>query len=120
MKQFVTSCGNHVNIQKNALFTSELRIGSYSGIGKNSRLYGPISIGNYVTMGQECVMETQNHSHDRVDIPMALQGYDEVSPIAIEDDVWIGERTIVLPGVTIGKGSICAHSIASWEGCPPK
>ena len=28
------------------------------------------------------------------------------SPVVIEDDVWIGEFVAVLPGVTIGKGSI--------------
>ncbi len=32
-------------------------------------------------------------------------------PVVIEDDVWIGEFVAVLPGVTIGKGSIIgAHS----------
>lgn len=119
VKRFVTYCGNNVNIQKNTLFSSELRIGNNSGIGRNCRLYGPISIGDYVMMGQECVMETANHSHDRIDIPMALQGYEEVCPIVIEDDVWIGERTIILPGVTIGKGAICAAGSVVTKSVPP-
>ena len=27
-------------------------------------------------------------------------------PVVIEDDVWIGANTVVLPGVTIGKGTV--------------
>ena len=37
---------------------------------------------------------------------MWQQGFTEVDPIVIEDDVWIGARVIILKGVTIGKGSI--------------
>ncbi|KAF4725178.1 hypothetical protein FOZ63_015769, partial [Perkinsus olseni] len=52
------------------------------------------------------------------------------SPITIGDDVWIGGRTVVLPGVTIGTGSIIgagsvvtkdipAHTIAAGNPCKP-
>jgi len=39
-------------------------------------------------------------------IPMNRQGWSEDRPVCIEDDVWIGSRVILLPGVRIGKGSI--------------
>ncbi len=35
-------------------------------------------------------------------------GKDTTRPITIGDGVWIGARAVVLPGVTIGNGSIVA------------
>ena len=35
------------------------------------------------------------------------QGF-ESEKVIIEDDVWIGARSIILPGVTIGRGSVIA------------
>jgi len=53
-------------------------------------------------IGPDVMIFTQNHRHDRLDIPMRLQT-DPKRPVVIEDDVWIGARVIILPGVTIHK-----------------
>lgn len=37
---------------------------------------------------------------------MQEQGYTKPRPVVIDDDVWIGSRVTILPGVHIGKGSI--------------
>lgn len=42
-----------------------------------------------------------------------------VSPIVIEDDVWIGESVSVLPGVRIGKGSIVGTMSTVTRDIPP-
>ncbi|WP_374057515.1 acyltransferase [Eggerthella lenta] len=39
---------------------------------------------------------------------MRLQGYEEWRPVTICDDVWIGRRVMIMPGVTIGKGTVVA------------
>jgi len=108
--QLFKSCGHHINIEKNAFFGdgSKLSIGNYSGLGLNCRIHGPVSIGNYVMMGPDVLIMTRNHRFDRVDVPMALQGPSEARPIIIEDDVWIGARSVILPGVRIGSGSLIA------------
>jgi acetyltransferase-like isoleucine patch superfamily enzyme len=37
-----------------------------------------------------------------------------ISPVLINDNVWIGENVVILPGVTIGKGAIIgANSVVS-------
>jgi acetyltransferase-like isoleucine patch superfamily enzyme len=50
-------------------------------------------------------MITRKHGFSDVDKPMSHQGYTN-APIVIEDDVWVGFQAVILPGVTIGHGSI--------------
>ena len=57
-------------------------------------------------MGQDCLIYTENHKYDRIDCTIDQQGYQEARPVVIGDDVWIGGRVIILPGVTIGNGAI--------------
>lgn len=97
-----------MNIEKNAFFGdgSKLSIGNYSGLGLNCRIHGPVSIGDYVMMGPDVLIVTRNHRFDRVDVPMALQGSSEARSVIIGDDVWIGARSVILPGVRIGNGAV--------------
>ena len=107
LKKLAKSSGENVNLDKNVwiLNWNNLTIGDNSGIGMNSRI-GSVDIGKNVMMAPDCIMLTKNHSYDRVDIPMNQQGYNEDKKIIIGDDVWIGQRVIILPGVKVGDGSI--------------
>lgn len=49
---------------------------------------------------------TSIHNTERTAIPMFQQGHLPKRKVTICDDVWIGARVIILPGVTIGTGSI--------------
>ena len=97
--------GKKVNIEKGANFTRKCTIGNRSGIGLNAKI-GSVSIGDNVMMGPDCVMLTRNHDFSRTDIPMIDQGFMQEKPITIGNDVWIGERVIILPGVKVGNGVI--------------
>lgn len=105
-KRIAKEFGSGVNVERYAKFSPELSIGDNSGIGINACINGPVRIGRDVMMGQDVIVYTTRHNDDRTDIPMKKQGMKEVSPVIIGDDVWIGGRVIILPGVTIGKGSI--------------
>ena len=50
---------------------------------------------------------------------MNEQGATQPKKIIIEDDVWLGSRVIVLPGVTIGKGSIIGAGTVLTKSVPP-
>src|SRR5690554_6807431 len=102
------NCGSCVNIERRANFGvgNDISIGNYSGLGVNCYVRGPLEIGNYVMMGPDVVILTSSHRFDSLDIVMNKQGYMEKRPVIIKDDVWIGTRVIILPGVTIGKGAI--------------
>ena len=42
------------------------------------------------------------------DLNRVLQGVKFYPQTVIEDDVWVGARALILPGVKIGKGSVIA------------
>jgi len=100
--------GRDINVEKGAYFGdgSELTIGDRSGIGINAQITGKVTIGSDVMMGPDVVILTGNHAFDRIDIPMKQQGRQPPKPVTIKDDVWIGFRVIILPGVTVGSGAI--------------
>ena len=101
------SCGENLNIEKGAYFSNGegIFIGSNSGLGVNSFVNGPLKIGDNVMMGPDVTILTHTHVTDRVDIPMYEQGY-RVAEVVIGNDVWIGMRVVIMPGVRIGNGAI--------------
>ena len=90
------------------MFASDISLGDYSGIGAFSIIANTTIIGSNVMMARECIINPNNHKTDDVSLPMNQQGFEEVMPVVIEDDVWIGSRAIILPGVHIKRGSIIA------------
>lgn len=66
---------------------------------------GNVRIGDNFHSGKECLMISQNHNFNKGSkIP-----YDNtyiLKNIVIEDNVWLGDRVIVLGGVRIGEGAI--------------
>lgn len=70
-------------------------------------------------MGPQITIITENHRFDGLEVPMALQGQAESKPVVIEDDVWVGARAIILPGVTIGAHSIVGAGSVVTKDVPP-
>ena len=101
--------GENVNIEPKVIFYNlhKSEIGNNSGIGMGSYI-GTVKIGNDVMMGPEVVILSLDHNYFDPSIPIRSQGVREDRPVVIEDDVWIGTRSIILPDVKIGKGSIIA------------
>lgn len=116
--RFIEECGKNVNFEHGAQFNPQLHIGNNSGVGKNCVVSGETYIGNDVMMGPDCIMYSYSHAHDRLDIPMNLQGFEKPTPIHIGDDVWIGARVIVLPGVTIGSHCIVGAGAVVTKDVP--
>lgn len=118
-KQILTKCGDNINIEKGAIFASNVELGNHSGIGINARINGKCIIGNNVMMGPECMIYTINHTIARTDIPMNMQGNEVEEPVVIEDDVWIGARVTILPGCHIHKGSVIAAGAVVTQDVEP-
>ena len=119
VKNIISECGDNINIERFAKFNKNISIGDNSGIGKKCSVAPYTSIGNNVMMGPEVIMYSRNHNISRTDIPMCEQGFKEFEPITIEDDVWIGRRVIILPGVNIGEGSVIGAAAVVAKDVPP-
>lgn len=118
IKKFVTKLGQNVNINKGAEIGYGLEIGDDSGIGRDSIVASDVSIGKAVMIGPQCIIYTRNHAFSRTDIPMIEQGYSDVKPVVINDDVWIGARVTILPGVNVGKGAIIGAGSVVTKNVP--
>jgi acetyltransferase-like isoleucine patch superfamily enzyme len=86
----------------------EIVIGDNVGIsGATINATRSIRIGNNVLIGSGCLItDTDSHPinwHDRIN---NLNEKTANSPVVIEENVFIGARSIILKGVTIGRNSV--------------
>mgnify|MGYP003089365230 CR=1 FL=1 len=117
-----------------ANFSPEIIIGDNSEIGDESHItcINKIIIGKGVLTGKKVLITDNSHGEiDRENMDVAPQLREPVSKglVIIEDNVWIGEKASIMPGVTIGKGAIIgANSVVTKDipayslavGCPAK
>ena len=87
--------GNHIEIGNNCLINESVRLDN-------------VVIGNNVMIARESVVLGKMHESADPNIPMTSQGVKDVAKTRIEDDVWLGLRVIVMPGICIRTGCIIA------------
>jgi acetyltransferase-like isoleucine patch superfamily enzyme len=74
-----------------------------------------ISIGNNVSLaGQDCII---CHSNPYRHFVPFIESY--VAPVVIEDNAWVTVGVIILPGVTVGRGSIVSAGSVVKNDVPP-
>lgn len=118
-KHIIRECGKEVNIERFTHFSTDIHLGDYSGIGNRCEIPSKTYIGNYVMMGPEVVIYSSNHKMDNNGIPMCKQGFQEVKPVHIGNDVWLGRRVMIMPGVTIGDGCVIGAGAVVAKDIPP-
>jgi acetyltransferase-like isoleucine patch superfamily enzyme len=108
------SCGENCNFYYpfHVVLPSNLEVGSGVSIGTYVHMwcYGGIRIGDRVLIGSHAAITSVTHDYDQQALPPVNK------PVIIEDDVWIGTHAIILPGVTLGKGSVIgANSVVTKD-----
>lgn len=107
---------------KGVTYTPKITIGDNVNIETDCHIsaINNVSIGNNVLMAS--FVYISDHSHGNVnkmdgwmDAPLSRSLYTK-GPVIIEDDVWLGEKVSVMPGVHIGRGAIIgANSVVTKD-----
>lgn len=115
---YLQNCGSDVDVGRHVKLSSNMSLGDRSSIGDFSHLQGEIVIGNDVMMAPRCALIADNHRFTDTTRPMNTQGT-EHDKIVIGNDVWLGYGVIVLPGVTVGDGAVCAAGAVITKDVEP-
>ena len=118
--------GYHVNMHSPVKLFAD-QPGSAITIGEKTRIHGSclhayasIEIGRMCLIAANCqLIDCGGHDLSFSDIDNRINTRGENHPIVIEESVWIGANSIILPGVKIGRGSVIgAGSVVTGE-IPP-
>ena len=101
--------------------TPTLSFGDDSSFGDEGHItcINNIQIGNGVRIGRKVFITDNAHGASErklLDTPANKRPMMSKGPVIIEDNVWIGEMACIMPGVTIGRGSIiAANSVVTHD-----
>lgn len=102
---------------RDAAHPARLTIGDYSSIGPRTH----INCGMSITIGQRCaiswdceILDTDIHTLVLDDGSRSCP-----APVVIGDRVWVGTRSIILKGVTIGDGVVIGAGSVITHDIPP-
>ena len=104
--------GRNVFVGRNTILSCKegsIFLDDYCNLSANCSLLSEteIHLGKYCFLAGNCYLVAGgNHSFDDVTTPIMFQPSYSKGGIRIEEDVWLAAGTIVLDGVSIGKGSV--------------
>ena len=106
VRRVAKSYGNNLKVNGDSYVTPNTTLGDNVNFnGMKIQGFGNIIIGDNFHSGIECMIITSIHNYDKGNaIP-----YDDTiisKDVVIEDNVWLGNRVTILPGVKIGEGAI--------------
>jgi acetyltransferase-like isoleucine patch superfamily enzyme len=102
---FYSDCGKNIHLGKNVFINAGCKFQDQGGI----------YIGDDALIGHNAVLATLNHNPDPEKRANLIP-----SPIHIGNKVWLGANVTVLPGVSIGDGSIIAAGSVVTKDVPEK
>lgn len=118
--------GYHINMHSPVKIFAD-RPGAEIIIGENTRIHGTcihayqsIEIGRNCLLAANCqIFDGNGHDLSFPDVENRIHSKGVSKPIIIEDDVWVGANTFVLPGVKIGHGAVIAANSVVAQDVPP-
>lgn len=101
-------------------YKNELRVGDETWIGQQCFFHsaGGLTIGARVGVGPGVKIVTSVHTEAGRAVPVLFSPL-EFSPVTVEDDADLGVNSVLLPGVTVGRGAIVgAGSVVNRDVAP--
>ncbi|MEW5856158.1 MAG: acyltransferase [Cyanobacteriota bacterium] len=102
LKSCGTNCSFYMPIYVNG--AENVEIGDNVSIAPYVHMWGEggIKIGNRVMIASHTAITSLTHDHHQKEqYKTSIKG-----KVTIEDDVWIGAHSVILPNITIGKGAV--------------
>lgn len=101
-------------------YRNEMVIGDETWIGQQCFFHsaGGLTIGARVGVGPGVKVITSSHAEAGRDVPV-LHSPVAFAPVVIEDDSDLGVGSIVLPGVTVGRGAVVGAGSVVTRDVPP-
>lgn len=98
--------------------------GGQISIGENTTLMSDIDLYGTISIGSNCIFAAHcsalSISHDYFAGNALPYGTDYIDkPIVIENNVWVGNHVVIVPGVTIGEGAFVAMGSVVTKDVPP-
>lgn len=117
----------HSRIRKLMLIKSGIVIGDDTEIGFGSYILGisrnppSVTLGSRVAVAPFVVFVASNYPDKSIlNFHADLKkNFSKTAPIFVEDDVWIGTKAVIFPGVRIGQSSIVAAGSIVRSDVPP-
>jgi acetyltransferase-like isoleucine patch superfamily enzyme len=110
--------GANVSIRQPVCFegSSGIEIGNDVSIAAFVHMWGHggIKIGSRVMIGSHSAISTITHDHTR----RIMYGTIVSKPIVIQDDVWIGAHSVIMPGVTLKRGAVVGAGAVVTKDVP--
>jgi acetyltransferase-like isoleucine patch superfamily enzyme len=92
-------------------------IGNFCQINKMVTLRNA-QLGNHVLVAPKVTILDRQHNFSNLNLPISQQGATKKS-VRIEDNVWIGQNAIIMPGITIGESAIVGAGSIVTKDVPP-
>ncbi len=119
----VKNMGNNCIIMPDCVFgnADNIFLENNVYVGEGTRIYaqGKVTVKSGVIIADTVDIRTANHFYDGIGLNMIP--FDEkilVSPVTIEENVWIASHALILPGVKIGEGAIVAAGAVVTKDVP--
>jgi len=105
------------------IFSPEIIIGDNVSIQKDCHIgaIDRIVLGNNVLLASKVFITDHSHGQATKEdmlFPPSQRKLFSKGPVIIEDNVWLGESVVVLPGVTIGENSIVGANAVVTKSIP--
>ena len=111
---FVCLCYGLKNVHRTAYFGGksalhrDIEMGPYSYVGPGCSICPKVRIGAYTMLAPEVLITGGDHVYSNAGMAMIFSGRAQVNETTIGKDCWIGQRAVIITGVTIGDGAIVA------------
>lgn len=106
------------------VYSPEITIGDNCRIGAFSHItaINKIQIGDNLLTGKDILITDNSHgttTREMLEISPNMRPLESKGPVIIGDNVWIGEKASIMPGVTVGRGAIIAANAVVTRDVPP-